>query len=508
MHDPTPADAELRPGNLSCHQATTISTDLSPPWNVDPGWNAQISNLSPKTLKQLTAKGEEATASPSTQGGNFISSIRSNTPPVYLLVCNDSKPSPREISVPPIRETEPDQVKALWKRVIRHNNSAMSKPEPARAGKQQARNPITTTAAASSRLGDTNPKDDNFRDAVLQPHGIQFTQAIEDMQAGTPYAHFGSRPPTGPMLAHYRGLHPDSHVWIQLDDNSVRHIIDQYRLCREAGRSEPKLAWAHLLKNDSYVNVFESPVKEITYSTSHDRLPGEHEQPPIIKKTTDTRPFQFSIKPDITYRLSLRLFNPEHRNLVKFTTVAGPYDGVACYLTGEFSKHYNGSNIKAENKIAAASAFWLYARWQLRRNRLSGEKRNDISASDFTDIKHYGLIFHDPYYTIWLIKPKTHSDGQWNGASVAKLFEGDLLSMCGVRTFERWLNEIHHWGLGTWLKRFKDDVKGIVRRMEGGEGGVSTQDGREGMGEEYGGEQGEDGWQEKSEDGKGTKRDD
>ena len=89
------------------------------------------------------------------------------------------------------------------------------------------------------------------------------------------------------------------------------------------------------------------------------------EAPPILHSPDTSHAYNFDIRPDCAYWLSLRAFNKDWRDRVEEYTLI-IYDRVTCpYFTVEFKRDDSG-DVVAENQIATAGALALYNRYLLR----------------------------------------------------------------------------------------------------------------------------------------------
>ena len=68
-------------------------------------------------------------------------------------------------------------------------------------------------------------------------------------------------------------------------------------------------------------------------------LPHKKWEPPTINTAIQCqKPFNFDMKSDFTYFLSLKMFNPKYRDVVQLSTHVDSETGTCPYFTGEFKK--------------------------------------------------------------------------------------------------------------------------------------------------------------------------
>ncbi|KAK0858494.1 hypothetical protein LTR87_017769 [Friedmanniomyces endolithicus] len=175
-------------------------------------------------------------------------------------------------------------------------------------------------------------------------------------------------------------------------------------------------------------------------------------------------PFTFNNKPDCTFWLPIVQFNPVYRRAVpRLTFMVPKAEVVGPYLTIEFKKT-DQDMASAVNRRAAAAALILFNRVTLRIRRLNEYplQREQCSVlSHFEGLKHYGIALAAQYANIYVITPRFEEtgkdrDGQHCAFDVASVWQG-----CRA------------WGLATHSADLIVDVKGILRKGEGGDERVS-----------------------------------
>jgi hypothetical protein len=131
------------------------------------------------------------------------------------------------------------------------------------------------------------------------------------------------------------------------------------------------------------------------------------------------------------------------------------------YFTVEFKKHGQSIN-QATWQAAAAASVALYNRYLLKLAALK-VKESEWTESDKDQLRHYILTFVSAEYAIWILRASFDiTDSTWNGCIVKRLCSSMCTAPAGVRKLERWINEIHRWGLSKHAAGSQVDVKTIL----------------------------------------------
>jgi hypothetical protein len=189
------------------------------------------------------------------------------------------------------------------------------------------------------------------------------------------------------------------------------------------------------------------------------------EQPPVLDRTVPRKPYNFDIRPDCSYWVSLQAFDPACGGTIgKYVSVRK--DRILCpYLTIEFEKDDSALR-KARNQVAIASALALYNRWKLKKDRLDAVKK-PWSERHEKVLKHYGLTFADRDFEFWCIEPTLDSQGSWVGCRMYRLAQNAFESCEGVGWFVNWVNEIHCWSLTVHGPSCERDIKYCINTTPG-----------------------------------------
>ena len=178
--------------------------------------------------------------------------------------------------------------------------------------------------------------------------------------------------------------------------------------------------------------------------------------------------YDFHLRPDCAYWLSLQAFNDDYVLHVHQHTFVIDHTITCPYLTIEFKR--DGTEVQvAFNQVAAAAALALYNRYSLRNKSLYLAKRN-WEKHHVSPLKHYGLTFTGAKYTVWCIRAQLTSEYQWNGCIMEEVYGGSCISATSVRDLFDWINEIHCWGLTEHGPGCQNDVKLSMRAGESASG--------------------------------------
>lgn len=251
-------------------------------------------------------------------------------------------------------------------------------------------------------------RDANFRERVLLPRQIMFPSTTESSDA---FAHFETELLSGGYGALDQMLH--TKVWIPINGQLVDDVIREFNYMRNEQLCEAEFATyakETLLRRDSrhpnygearqwrVERMIEPVVKPTSSATSLWR-------PPPASISADLLDYDFDVRPDCQYWLSVRSFNPEYLRLFSRYLYIHNDRITAPYLTIEFKKDGNSMD-KAQNQVAAAAAATaLYNRCLLKVERLKVTGRI-WTAKHTASLRHYGLTLQGASYTFWCIRLK------------------------------------------------------------------------------------------------------
>ncbi|KAK3325037.1 hypothetical protein B0H66DRAFT_587881 [Apodospora peruviana] len=127
-----------------------------------------------------------------------------------------------------------------------------------------------------------------------------------------------------------------------------------------------------------------------------------------------------------------------------------------------------GYGAAAATRLALAAAPALYNRWLLKRKRKTAEEwlhENGIDGeSDAEDIKHYGLTVGMGMFHCWVATTRgtVTTPTEWNGCDLVRVMSGDVASYDRATALVKWINCVHAWGMGEFLRGVEDDIRTCV----------------------------------------------
>jgi hypothetical protein len=308
-----------------------------------------------------------------------------------------------------------------------------------------------------------------FERLVLEPRKILIIRGkIEG--STNPHNHFGTEKPSDGRPIDYKVIEglDAAGIWLSLTDESVKRIIETYDFMTSKQMCEQEYA-------SFATETFLRPQPRLLQTPSDRKRRAERmlqlvapaqsdlNWDPPISFTKNVIEFKFDVRPDCSYWLSLAGFNRTYRSELDLAVYVHQ-DWITCpYFTIEFKKH--GQSIdQAEWQAAAAASMALYNRYNLKSNalRLRG---NEWAESDRAQMRHYVLTFVGSRYGIWVLRAQLNDD-MWDGCTMTKLYSSRCSAPSGVRRLEKWINEIHRWGLSEHASGCHVDVKAILESDE------------------------------------------
>jgi hypothetical protein len=309
-----------------------------------------------------------------------------------------------------------------------------------------------------------------FRTLVLLPRRI--TTEINRERYKSPYSHFVTTAPRRGNLLDYTTIEglDAAEVWLSLSDNQVDRIIEEHQFMKNRRLCEQEYASfaieKFLRRQERYMNTptdrkwrAERMLQLVAPPTDSSEEPSYWEAPPSFEESPE---FEFDLRPDCSYWLSLTGFNPDYRSEIMAAVYVYGDDWITCpYFTIEFKKH-DQSNDQATWRACAAASIALYNRYLLKCKALAirAERWTDF---DRAQMKHYILTFVTSEYDIWVLRARLSEDSSaWDGCSITNICCSMCTSKLGVRKLESWINEIHRWGLSVHADGCQTDVKTIL----------------------------------------------
>jgi len=306
----------------------------------------------------------------------------------------------------------------------------------------------------------------NFEVEALVPRRIKIAKTGERHR--DPFKHFGTDPPPAGRAVDYTALNglEASKVWISLDDDSVAEIVEEYQVMAMKERTEADyaaFAMEMFFKRQRLFVQVPSDRKWRTERMIQLVYPTNDEcwvAPPCFE--TIRQEFKFDIRPDCSYWLSLAGFNQEYRCELVDSIYMHKEENTCPYLTIEFKKH-GQSDVQARAQAAAAAAIALYNRYLLKEAAMNATKK-PWTDPDRHHIRHYVITFVGAKFAIWVLLANLGEDDSWNGCDMKLLYSAMCGSSSTVRQLEKWVNEIHRWGLSEHATSCENDLKILLQK--------------------------------------------
>jgi hypothetical protein len=278
-----------------------------------------------------------------------------------------------------------------------------------------------------------------------------------------PFMHFASGHTTETNYKELPGLE-NLHIWLETDPDFLQELSEEYHCMVQNNLCEAEFATLtkeKLLKAEPRrLKIPEDRkwrTERMIELVAKPSEPKRWEAPPILHSSKIAAAYNFDIRPDCAYWLSLRAFNKEWRRRVR-EYILVMYKRVTCpYFTIEFKRDESEDTV-AENQVATAGALALYNRYLLRAKCLRHAK-SAWQEQDKTDVRHYGATFGGSEFALWCFEPVLSDNGDWRGCTMSRIFGDSCDEEEGVRSFVQWVNEIHAWGLQMYGPACQRDLK-------------------------------------------------
>jgi hypothetical protein len=366
----------------------------------------------------------------------------------------------------PIPETYPRRVKSLWRKVVTAEGRG-------RGLAPRSRPPSSRTSSQSrtTKTADKEPNWQEWRNQNLDP--LEITIGTSTLR--TALGHFGyDEDEFGNWIS--KKLEESDRdglptVWLRGGHVFNERIAKEYKemkalnLCEEEFASvakeeillrEPRLP----IEGGAKKWQVERMIQLLTVPSS--AKDSKWISPPVIDRSKDISRYNFRLKPDCAYWLSLKAFSESHRDLVSDAAHTVD-DRITCpYFTVEFKKS-NNTVEQAINQVTATSALTLYNRYLLKNHRLKAGKQQ-WNEKHFQQIRHYALTFTGATAVVWVMQPKSAGTLQsgWKGCEMTRLWTSNCATRQGIQDLVDWVNAIHRWGLEQHGRFCQDDIKVVL----------------------------------------------
>ena len=373
---------------------------------------------------------------------------------------------------PFVLDGDPQGTESLWKDVATMSGRASYLPKPSRGTGE-----TKTTSTTEKKCKAPSPYDKDFVQRVLDPRSIKISEPFSCKA----HKHFDVDQPTGYRAQYYteKRKAPDSSVWLEDGDTFVADITREYDCMYQRKFCEAEyasFARETILKRERRTRDLQQGDEGRCWKT--DRMielvakptTNSWKRPPLIGKQhermADTlfTDYDFDLRPDCAYWLSLQAFSLECMHHVEENTFVVNETVTCPYLTVEFKRDDTEEQV-AFNQVAAAAALALYNRFRLRKKSLDLAKQN-WDPQHVKPLKHYGLTFTGYRYAVWCIKAQLTKKYEWSGCLMERVYLGNCRSANSLRDLIDWINEIHCWGLTVHGPECQNDVKLSMRARE------------------------------------------
>ena len=327
---------------------------------------------------------------------------------------------------------------------------------------------LTVNDTVQTETSKVTAQSPHFENLVLRPRKI-----VEEIRAKShknPHSHFETAPPPGGFYWSIEDLGV-AQIWLSLSDDQVEAIIEQYQVMKNRWVCEPEYAsFAMETFFRSQRRFLQAPAdrkwraeRMIQLFAPPTEDPPNWIAPPSFEECSE---FEFDLRPDCSYWLSLAGFNAEYRSELMNALYVHDEDWIICpYFTIAFKKHGQSSR-QATLQACAAASVPLYNRYLLKQKALEVEPE-EWTDSDRAQMKHYILTFVGSQYDIWVLRARfSKGSSTWDGCSMVNICMSACTSTLGVRKLESWINEIHRWGLSRHAAGCQADVKKILNNNE------------------------------------------
>jgi hypothetical protein len=327
------------------------------------------------------------------------------------------------------------------------------------SGERWRQTPPTSESSSLRTRRETAAKvaDADFLESVLEPYGITIQNKGVNKDL---YKHFRIQElphdPKGRLDAYKEMFTLDS--WLEPDTERIQREYKAMRVyeCNEAEHSayalrdifldEPRHPW--LPEEDGDQCWLPTRMLQLVRKLPQD----EWLAPPLISSLR--KRYEWDIRPDCAYHVSLQAFQPGFRPSVRKHVSVVQKRAFCPYLTIEFKKDEE-TLATARHQVAVASAMALYNRYRLKNCALqmSGGQWSEEHKSQ---MRHYGITFTGSTWDLWCTVPKTFET--WTGCEMSTIYSGDCCILVGVQQLVSIVNDIHYWGLAAHGRSCKADI--------------------------------------------------
>ncbi|KAI0398663.1 hypothetical protein F4802DRAFT_603803 [Xylaria palmicola] len=336
----------------------------------------------------------------------------------------------------------------------------------ARRGQSQTL-PTSGSSARTRKEMMAKVTDVDFDKSVLEPYGIAIvkTGTKKDLRRYFDIVSLPSDPRD--RLAVYKQS-TALNAWLEPDAGRVEVIKREYKALQVYGSNEAEYSALALrdlfLDEPRYPWLAEEegenkwlPIRMLQLVCKPPQ--GEWLSPPLINAPLLNKRYEWDIRPDCAYHVSLQAFKSRFRTAVRQHVSVIQKRAFCPYLTIEFKKDEENIDT-ACHQVAVASAIALYNRFRLKQVALemSGDKWSEAHKSQ---VRHYSITLAGSGWNLWCTVPKTFDN--WTGCTMSTISLGDCCVLSDVELLMSAVNDIHYWGLYVHGMSCKADIYAKVR---------------------------------------------
>ena len=330
------------------------------------------------------------------------------------------------------------------------------------------------TSASSTKIRKASPYDKDFRQQILKPRGI----VIVEKRNISVWDHFQTKEPDQDRISFYKDKgSKHSDIWLKSDDCFLKEVLHEYICMVDGKMCEAEFATyaketlfrrdKRMLSRDfSDLRAWKTDRMLELVAKPNERSFNCWESPPVLESDHSFQKYDFDIRPDCAYWLSLQAFNADYVSKVRQWAFVLKRRITCPYLFIEFKKDDKDPS-SAENQVAAAASLALYNRFNLRiaRTEQAGKSLDQINIEN---IRVYGITFQGASFVVWCIQPKLRETAcEWAGCTMTRVHYGDCDDRNDVKELTDWINEIHRWGLSVHGPNCENDIKICVSKGSG-----------------------------------------
>ncbi|KAI1128915.1 hypothetical protein F5Y10DRAFT_291564 [Nemania abortiva] len=348
---------------------------------------------------------------------------------------------------PDVAATDPAYITQLWESVMAYGAEIESSKG---AGKKES----------TAKLSDSD-----FETTVLIPYGITIKRRSLTENF---YGHFSLSGLPVDCIERFIFYKKQFalNIWLEPDDENSKRIQEEFYamngyFCNEAeftayALQEVLLDERRYPKSAEPTEILMAPVRTLQLV----QKPTSPMWDVPTRLASSEKRYDWNIRPDCAYYISLRAFPFDFRHDVKEFVSVVQKRACCPYLTIGFQKYLETPET-ATNQVAIASAIALYNRWRLKHEALQKLGiAGDWPENHKNQLRHYSITFVEAAWELWYTTPKTYD--VWSGCTMFRMKSGDCHDANSIVLLLGILNDIHYWGLTVHGKSCLVDIDTLV----------------------------------------------